>query len=433
MSQDAATECNSRPLDDQLSNFTIALECSLRNPTPAGSTLQLELFFGFNVSAVSLETSSLAVMFSVIDGLSGNVSDSRTLNVTLDAVGDYGITSVVSQERYQAFRNIINRNASTIPLNQTGPLLNFRVSVRNTRDATNGTAFPRTTLLIHLPVEFRERPLLIPTSVVVTSGTAVCAHSDAIPSGLSVIQEPTGFIPPLEGPRPSSKWNCDDSEQFKCGTIVCTILDLGPAPQPPVEFALFAQLFSPGVILPMRLNIFSELFEETELPRQGAGSVTNSTVSFTVSPAVTEVQQACVPYWVVVVAVVLGILALLVIIGFLACCGLFRRWYKSKQTEAVNGNGTDQTDSDLFQRRTIPPIPGITQSGSGHPELMGYVSTGGGFEEEKEKEAEAEEELEKEQMELATAAESQDDNLGEYLNYDPSLGVHEDDGQETDL
>ncbi len=90
----------------------------------------------------------------------------------------------VSEERYIAFRNTIYRNASTIPLNETGPLLNFRVSVRNSREATNGTAFPRTTLLIHLPVEHRDFPLLIPTKIVATSGTINCSHYQAIPRRL---------------------------------------------------------------------------------------------------------------------------------------------------------------------------------------------------------------------------------------------------------
>ncbi len=93
-------------------------------------------------------------------------------------------TCSVSEERYQAFRSTIYRNASTIPLNETGPLLNFRVSARNTREASNGTGFPRTTLLIHIPVEQRDFPLLVPTEVVVTTGTVNCSHYEAIPRGL---------------------------------------------------------------------------------------------------------------------------------------------------------------------------------------------------------------------------------------------------------
>ncbi len=53
----------------------------------------------------------------------------------------------------------------------------------------------------------------------------------------------------------------------------------------------------------------------------------------------------------------------------------------------------------MFQRRTIPPIPGITQSGQGQPELTSYTATEEAPEEEnKAKEAEAEAELEKEIM-----------------------------------
>ena len=90
----------------------------------------------------------------------------------------------VSEESYQAHRNTLYRNASTIPLNETGPVVNIRVSVRNSRAASNGTAFPQTRLLMYLPVEFREQPLLIPTSLVVSSGNIYCSHYQAIPNGL---------------------------------------------------------------------------------------------------------------------------------------------------------------------------------------------------------------------------------------------------------
>lgn len=63
------------------------------------------------------------------------------------------------------------------------------------------------------------------------------------------------------------------------------------------------------------------------------------------------------------------------------------------------GNGDDQTDSELFQRRAIPPIPGITGNGRGEPQLMSYVVTDEVLDDEsKEKEAEEEAELEKEIM-----------------------------------
>ncbi len=58
----------------------------------------------------------------------------------------------------------------------------------------------------------------------------------------------------------------------------------------------------------------------------------------------------------------------------------------------------EQTDSEMFQRRTIPPIPGITQGGHDQPESTSYTATEETLEESKEKEAEAEAELEKEIM-----------------------------------
>ncbi|XP_064402359.1 integrin alpha-V-like [Halichondria panicea] len=384
LSPSAVTECNSRLINDQLSNFTTAVECALRNPTLAGKTLQLELFFGFNLSGIPLDTESLEFTFLLSETMG---------SAQCECVCGCGISSVVSEERYIAFRNTIYRNASTIPLNETGPLLNFRVSVRNSREATNGTAFPRTTLLIHLPVEHRDFPLLIPTEIVATSGTINCSHYQAIPRRLSVIQEPAGFIPPWTGPPPPIDPACNSMGQFTFGVILCTIADLGPTPGPPAELTLFARLFSPGVQFVGDLTIYSQLIKETLLPRQGEDSVTQSTVSFLVSPAVTEVAQECVPYWVVVVAVVVGIIVLVAIISILALCGLFRRWYKNKKSGDMS-NGVEQTDSEFFQRRTIPPIPGITQSGAGQPELTSYVATGEAVDEEKEKEAEAEEEAE---------------------------------------
>lgn len=94
MSPSAVTECNSRSISDLLSNYSTVVECSLRNPTLAGDSLEMELFFGFNVSDIPLETSSVQLLFTVIDGSSGNETGRANGSVSLEAVGAFGISSV---------------------------------------------------------------------------------------------------------------------------------------------------------------------------------------------------------------------------------------------------------------------------------------------------------------------------------------------------
>jgi len=57
-------------------------------------TLQLELVFSLNESAISLDSSSLELVFSVLDGSSGNVTGTARSSVALEALGDYEITTL---------------------------------------------------------------------------------------------------------------------------------------------------------------------------------------------------------------------------------------------------------------------------------------------------------------------------------------------------
>ena len=98
-------------------------------------------------------------------------------------------TCSVAEESYQAFRSsLLIRNFNSIPLNETGPLINIRAGVLNSRHTNNGTTIPRSTLKIYLPVEVhigeRKRPLIIPTEVLTGLGNVNCSHYNAIPVGL---------------------------------------------------------------------------------------------------------------------------------------------------------------------------------------------------------------------------------------------------------
>ena len=97
----------------------------------------------------------------------------------------------VAEESYQAYRRIhFIKNITTVPLNETGPLINLRASIENARHTNNGTAIPQSTLKIYIPVEVidrggrRSRPLIIPTEVLTGLGNVNCSHYNAIPSGL---------------------------------------------------------------------------------------------------------------------------------------------------------------------------------------------------------------------------------------------------------
>lgn len=95
VSPSAITECATRTISETASDgFSTNIECFLRNPVLAGVTLELEMFFLLNVSAIPLSTSSLDIVFSVVDGVTGNRSDSVSRSVGLEAIGAYGITSV---------------------------------------------------------------------------------------------------------------------------------------------------------------------------------------------------------------------------------------------------------------------------------------------------------------------------------------------------
>lgn len=75
---------------------------------------------------------------------------------------------------------------------------------------------------------------------------------------------------------------------------------------------------------------------------------------------------------------------------------MFRRWYKDKRDEELDG--VEQTDQELtYQRRTIPPLPQLTNGTPSSPPPEEWQKEDLGFtDKEREKEREAEEEFQKE-------------------------------------
>lgn len=85
----ALTSCDTRASEDQ----TTTIECGLNNPTLAGSTLQLEIYFMLNDTAIPLTTTQLEIRFSIVDGVSQTEAAAQTLSIGLDAVAGFKVTS----------------------------------------------------------------------------------------------------------------------------------------------------------------------------------------------------------------------------------------------------------------------------------------------------------------------------------------------------
>ena len=89
ISPNALTSCNTRAAEDQKTT----IECGLNNPTLAGSTLQLEIYFRLNDSAISLSKRQLELQFSVVDGVSQTVVTTQAQIINLDAVAGFKLSS----------------------------------------------------------------------------------------------------------------------------------------------------------------------------------------------------------------------------------------------------------------------------------------------------------------------------------------------------
>lgn len=83
------------------------------------------------------------------------------------------------------------------------------------------------------------------------------------------------------------------------------------------------------------LTIVSQLLSETELPEQGVDSVSESIVTFLVSRSVTEIVRECIPYWIVVVSVVAGLLLLMIIITVFACVSSYSKYTCTLLVEVI--------------------------------------------------------------------------------------------------
>lgn len=89
ISPNALTSCNTRAADEQRTT----IECGLNNPAPAGSILQLEVYFLLNDSAISLSKRRLDLQFSVVDGISQAVMAAPTQTIGLDVVAGFRLSS----------------------------------------------------------------------------------------------------------------------------------------------------------------------------------------------------------------------------------------------------------------------------------------------------------------------------------------------------
>lgn len=92
----------------------------------------------------------------------------------------------IAQEEYRATRSaVVFPNVSLLNLDQLGPQVTFITLLQNSRTASTGTAFPRSTLFIHVPKELVVRdgsvvPLLVPFDVVINNEGSNCSHFQAI-------------------------------------------------------------------------------------------------------------------------------------------------------------------------------------------------------------------------------------------------------------
>jgi hypothetical protein len=89
-------------------------------------------------------------------------------------------TRRTDQPEYRATRSaVVFPDISALTLDRLGPAVTLSVFLQNSRSSANGTAFPRSTLFINVPIEIvvdeEVRPLLVPLEVVVT-GAVNCSQ-----------------------------------------------------------------------------------------------------------------------------------------------------------------------------------------------------------------------------------------------------------------
>ena len=82
LSSNALTSCDTRATGE----LSTTVECGLPNPTLAGSTFPLEVYFLLNDSDISLEKQQLQLKFSVVDGASQTVVATKSQSIGLEAV-----------------------------------------------------------------------------------------------------------------------------------------------------------------------------------------------------------------------------------------------------------------------------------------------------------------------------------------------------------
>ncbi|CAI8001664.1 hypothetical protein GBAR_LOCUS3243, partial [Geodia barretti] len=184
----------------------------------------------------------------------------------------------------------------------------------------------------------------------------------------------------------------------RCGRIKCTVRNL-EAGRPPSQVTIFAYLFSPSIIVRESYSVFAGINATIEGLEITDTENDFSSAAFEVLPSVIEVQLECFQYWIIVVSFVAGLLALFILIGALALCGVFGRWYKRRgdeslgsSAETVDGGPYRSRSSATYAPRTIPPLSGVTMGGGDSGET-GEVEEDLGKEEEAERERQLEAEL----------------------------------------
>lgn len=81
-------------------------------------------------------------------------------------------------------------DVTALTLEQLGPQVTLRAFLQNSRTASTGTPFPRSTLYINVPREIVDnegaRPLLVPFQVIITDrgSTVNCSQFEAVPEQL---------------------------------------------------------------------------------------------------------------------------------------------------------------------------------------------------------------------------------------------------------
>lgn len=447
-------EQDSRAVQSCQSESPTLLRCFLQNPIPNGAKLGFALNFLFNLSSIELNTTSVDMTFDFLDGPTGNVITSSSLNVRLEAVASYVLSASLGADQYKANTISLSQPLESTPLDEIGPTITYTVVVQNPRKENSGTTIPESQLVIYWPTYtysptaegFRDY-FLIPVNLL--SPRAECIQYNATPPDLSPLHRNfsfinfgTGNIP--DQPPPS----CVEGGVDTCGVIYCSIANLSPLSA--VRIDIQGILWSPSVREEKNVTVNARVESRSSFVKFIPTGREMAEATTRILPEVNEIQVNCFPFWIIIVSVAAALAFVIILVIVLACLGLFRQWHKHRKEFDLQEaeEETDDQNDFVYRTRTVPPIPGVNDGGGAV--AVSYKSK---EEEEKErkareKEAEAEKELQQ-QLQLQASMVNMpskslsvspsnrplnimDDDLD--LNFDPHEGVDEDEeGGETEL